>query len=333
MELLLPTCTFNSWAVTDLRDSLVGRLLKADSRTNALKLYFYAITLAGWREIRSAVKTWKQRKQGRVVTVYVGTDHAITDPEAMDLMQHDGIDVCLMQTYRGVFHPKVVWLSGDGSNVIWVGSNNLTRDGLLHNIEFAVVVDAKEAAPGLTQWAAEVADGSTPLSPELLRSYAKERERFERKRAAAHDTTFTWSRKQEPPKKVKDSPVRIGDLIVEIMPEETRGGTQIQIPMAAAGRFFGLHEVGETTTIRLQPKGSTEYRSLVVTVFTNNTVRLSVNELEYRDRPCVMVFRKSGANRITFEIVPESIFPTRYRELLSKCEHQTRAGSRRWTIV
>lgn len=114
---------------------------------------------------------------------------------------------------------------------------------------------------------------------------------------------------------------------------ELTRGTQIQIPMAAARRFFGLHEVGETTTIRLQPKGSTEYRALVVTVFTNNTVRLSVNELEYRDRPCVMVFRKSGANRITFETVPESIFPTRYRELLSKCEHQTRAGSRRWTIV
>ena len=248
-------------------------------------------------------------------------------------MKKDGAEVHLMQAYRGVFHPKVVWLAGSGRNAVWVGSNNLTRDGLLNNIEFAVLIESNAVAAGLTQWADAVATGSSPLSVDLLNSYAAERQRFERKRAAAKDTTFTWSRKQEPRKEGTQSPVRQGDLVVEIMPEETRGGTQIQIPRAAAAQFFGLQRVGQTTTIRLQRKGATETRPLVVTVFQNNTVRLSINELEYRDRPCVMTFRKDLRNRVVFEIVPKSIFPTRYQELLAKCTQQTRAGSRRWALL
>ena len=278
------------------------------------------------------MKKWLRRRPYRTVTAYVGTDHALTDPAALTLMQDDGVDVRLMNVYRGIFHPKVVWLAGRGSNVVWVGSNNLTKDGLLNNIEFAVVIEAKATELGFTQWVDAVAAGSTPLTSELLNSYRAERQSFEKKRATAKDTTFTWSRKREPAKRPPSAQLRKGDLILEIMPEETRGGTQVQFPKAAANAFFGLAKIGQHKTIHLRRRGGAESRELIITVFSNSTVRVSVSELEYRDRPCVIVFRKSAGDRVTFDIVPESIFPSRYRDLIRSCVNQTRTGSRRWAI-
>jgi hypothetical protein len=249
-------------------------------------------------------------------------------------MVNSTIDVRLMKTYRGVFHPKVVWLTGAANHLVWVGSNNLTRDGLLHNIEFAALIKARAVPDGLERWADAVASGSVPATPDVLKSYRTERDTFENRRASAKAITFTWSRKQEPEKKeALKADLLKGDLVIEIMPQETRGGNQIQLPKEAAGDFFGLRDVGDQKTVTLRPLDGSDSRQLVITVFQNNTVRLSINELEYRDRPCVMVFRKRrGGSLIEFEIVPESIYPTRYRSLLAACHRQTRDGSRRWTI-
>ena len=314
-----------------LRDSLVSELA-ADKSSVTLLLFFYAITSSGWNEIRKPALKWKQAKKARVVTVYVGTDHGITDPAAIESMQQAGLDVRLMESYRGIFHPKVVWLSGQRSNLVWVGSNNLTKDGLLHNIEFAVLIKSRDVPTELNRWADAVATGSTALTAALVASYKSEREGFEKKRASAKTTTFTWSKKREPAS-APGPTIGQGDLILEIMPEETRGGNQIQIPKQAAQQFFGLTGVGDQTTIHLRRSGTTETRSLVITIFENNTIRLSINELEYRDRPCVIVFHKARGGVIEFEIVPESIFPSRYRALIALCKRQTRAGSRRWEII
>jgi len=294
-------------------------------------MFFYAITTSGWNEIRKPVMKWMKARSHRNVTVYVGTDHAITDPDVLELMQKETIEVRLMNAYRGVFHPKVVWLKGKSKNLVWVCSNNLTKDGLRNNIEFAVLINSIKIPVGVTKWASTVASGSALLDTELLRSYKEERKNFEKKRADAKATTFTWSQKHEP-KRLSKVIVRKGDLILEIMPKETRGGNQIQFPKEATKEFFGLNTVGEHKTIRLRRKGDTEIRKLVMTVFGNNTVRLSVNEVEYRDRPCVIVFSKDKKDIITFDIVPESIYPTRYRTLIAKCTQQTREGSRRWII-
>ncbi len=331
MHTVLPTCNFDAWTVRSLRDSLLSELA-GDQSSAALLLFFYAITLSGWNEIRKPILRWKRANDTRAVTVYVGTDHGITDPSAIEAMQQAGLNVQLMESYRGVFHPKVVWLKGQRSNSVWVGSNNLTKDGLLNNIEFAVLIQSRDIPLELQRWADAVAAGSSALTAELIASYKSEREAFERRRASTKTTTFTWSKKREPASAPVPSLYK-GDLILEIMPEETRGGNQIQIPRQAARMFFGLARVGDQTEIRLRRGGTTETRSLVITVFGNNTVRLSINELEYRDRPCVIVFHKADDNIIEFEIVAESIFPSRYRSLISLCERQTRAGSRRWEII
>lgn len=330
MHTALPTCKFDTWTITSLRDSLVTELL-ADKTSATLQMFFYAITESGWNEIKKPVLKWMQAKKGRTVTIYAGTDHAITDPNALELMHNSALEVRLMNTYRGVFHPKVVWLKGKTKNLVWVGSNNLTKDGLLNNIEFAVLVSSKDVPSEMVQWTSAVASGSTPINAELIRSYRKERNKFEENRADTKANTFTWSQKKEPETQAKIS-VRKGDLILEIMQKETRGGNQIQIPKEATKEFFGLSTVGAQKTFNLLRKGDKQTRQLVMTVFKNNTVRLSINELEYRDRPCVITFHKQNKNLIVFDIVPENIFPSRYRALIAMCSQQTREGSRKWII-
>ena len=331
MHTHLPTCAFESWTVASLRDSLLSEL-RGDNEGTILKMFFYAITRPGWQELQETLQHWRRSLSARRVVAYVGTDHGITDPKALKEMHDDEVDVQVMKTYQGAFHPKVVWLSGATSNSVWIGSNNLTKDGLIRNVEFAVVVKSQEIPQDLMRWADAIADASERLTPELLKSYANERRRYDRRRAKAGVTTFTWSRRVEP-----DGPARHaipgGALIVEVMPKETgTDGNQVQIPRKAARAFFGVTEVGASRTIRLKPKGGTESRPLTMTVFPNKTVRLVISDLEYGDRPCVIVFEQQD-DQVSYEIVPQNIYPTRYGILLSRCGNRTRKRSRRWGIA
>lgn len=329
----LPTLRSGRWNITAFRDSLVATL-RADRASGALRMYFYAVTTSGWDQIRSPILRWKRERKGRQVTLVVGTDHGITDPRALKWIQDDGVEVRLMLEYQGVFHPKVVWLRGAKGNAVWIASNNLTRDGLLSNIEFAVLVKSPGIPSAFTSWTEEVERGSALLTQDLLDSYAGERKAFESTRAVANATTFTWKRRTEPRKRTPARAAAPGDLVVEVMPRETGSeGNQLQLPIAATSAFFGLNKVGATKSVALRRAGSSVTRSLTMTVFRNNTVRLSIGDLEYRDRPCVIVFRKSRRNVVDYDIVSQGIFPSRYLSLLNLCTSQTRTGSRRWGIA
>jgi hypothetical protein len=329
----LPTLRSGRWSVAAFRDSLVATL-RADRASSALRMYFYAVTTSGWEQIRSPILRWKGDRKGRQVTLVVGTDHGITDPRALKWIQDDGVEVRLMLEYQGVFHPKVVWLRGAKDNAVWIASNNLTRDGLLSNIEFAVLVKSPQVPSAFASWTEEVERGSALLTQDLLDSYASERKVFESNRAAANATTFTWKRRTEPRQRMLARATAPGDLVVEVMPRETGSeGNQLQLPIAAASAFFGLNKVGATKSVALKRAGGSVTRALTMTVFRNNTVRLSIGDLEYRDRPCVVVFRKSRTNVVDYDIVSQGIFPIRYLSLLSLCTNQTRRGSRRWGIA
>lgn len=145
MDAALPTGSFGSWTVTKLKDSLISALT-GDGRGDGAKLrfYFYAVTLSGWNQLRDSVRTWLECDDGRSACAYVGTDHAITDPAGLEEMAEDGVAVRLMRDYRGVFHPKVVWLERAHESCVWAGSNNITRDGLVNNVEFAVAIRSAE---------------------------------------------------------------------------------------------------------------------------------------------------------------------------------------------
>jgi len=332
MNNLLATSKFASWEVTELLNSLRSELPK-DTKCHTLRMYFYAISSRGWQEVRGVITRWRAAKSGRRVVAYVGTDHGLTDAAAMEQMDREHIEVRLMMRYQGIFHPKVFWLEGKNTNLIWVGSNNLTRDGLINNIEFAVAIRSERTAmESLVRWSEQIELASDNFSNELLSSYKNELGKYQRNLSTTQKRTFTWSKKREP---LLASGNRLGpgDLVLEIMPQETRGGNQVQIPIAAASVFFGVSGVGHSKLIRLRCAGNPDTRELLVTVFENNTVRISLNELEQGDRPCVIHFRKLKGGTIEFEIVPESIFPARYQQLLLACGQQTRKGSLRWTIL
>ena len=326
MSEYLPTGSFATWTVTTFKDSLISTLESDDvpGVTN-LYFYFYAVTLRGWSEIRQAVLAWMMFDSHREVSAYVGTDHAITDPEGLEAMRDDGIDVHLMQNYSGVFHPKVVWLKRPNKTHIWAGSNNMTRDGLVNNIEFAITIQCTYIPQDLLRWADEVHHGSVDLTARNLQSYSNQRSQFERERMKNKTTAFTWHERGDPP--FQDHPlVQAGALVVEIMPRETgAGGKQIQLPINAARIFFGLvNNVEITLAERGHPEST---RQLTMTLFQNHTVRLVISELEYRDRPCVIVFYRIDRYSYEFEIVREAITPKQHRQLLSECcNNQTRLG-------
>jgi hypothetical protein len=342
-------------------------LLQNDRTATELRLYFYAVTTAGWRELSADVATWKAVTADRTVTAYIGFDHALTDPKALEEMRDASVAIRLLRRYNGIYHPKVLWFVEAGAGHLLVGSNNLTLDGLKSNIEFATLTQLVAADVNLDNWHGAVHMASDPLTGDLLDGYGREREAFGKARAKAKVAgTFTWSKRSSggtPPripvilpitarKKRRAAPKpiiipagptalpnlgspAIDDLILEIMPLETgTGGSQIQIPMQAAREFFRLRNGAYAqVAVSLRNVATGDQRNLTMTRFRNATARLVIRELDYRDRPCFVLFRRTGTRKFDFEIVRLAIDPDRYRLLLSRCGSPTRIGSRRWVHV
>ena len=329
----LPTWISGKWCVAAFRDSLISTLRK-DRSCNNLYMYFYAVTQSGWDQVRQSILNWKSSKKNRNVTLFVGTDHGITDPSALEQISKDGVDVRLMLKYHGVFHPKVVQLSGKSRQVLWVGSNNLTRDGLLNNVELAVLVTGRSLSASFTRWAQLIESASVPLTRDLLNSYKRQRRKFEKQRAKAKAIAFTWEKRTGSQAPLESAEVEEGDLIVEVMPKETGGdGKQLQLPVKAASGYFNVGRDGASKKVTLQAKDGSVTREVTMTMFHNYTVRIVIGDLEYRDRPCVIVFRREPNDLFLYEIVAQNIFPVRYKELLALCTEQTRSTSRRWGVA
>jgi hypothetical protein len=344
----LPTFRSGSWTVTSFRDSLNSELI-TDRESNLLRLYAYAVTESGWNELRSAIIQWKNGQAQKKAIAYIGTDHAITAPQALKRMVDDGVQVRLMKNYSGVFHPKVFWLLGGRKHQLWVGSNNLTRDGLLNNIEFAIHIISEATHPAMEEWHRNVDLASIEFSEDLLRSYSREKQIHEEK--ARGVPSFTWSQKEErsastsqlstPISRAREStatPGRLEErprkLIVEVMPRETsKDGKQVQIPKEAAISYFDCPAVaGKSIEISVCERNSGVTRNLRLTYFGNTTFRISVDSLEFSDRPCMIVFQRRSDNEYEYEIIARSIFPGRYRDLMKLCVNRTNKKSKRWVM-
>jgi hypothetical protein len=327
------------WTITGFHDAALD-LLNTDIESEALRAYFYAVTPSGWRQLEAAATRW-MGVNNRPLLAFVGTDHALTDPVALDEMLGAGVDVRVMRRYRGIYHPKVLWFVRGLGGKLLAGSNNLTLDGLKRNIEFATLTSFAARDADLMSWHNAIETASDILTPTLLASYRAERDRFERRRLKASLPTFTWRDRTSGPIAPPGpgpvptlAPAVVGDLIIEITPRETGAdGRQVQIPSRSSA-FFGLGPgIAATVTVNLRNVSTGEVRALTMTRFGNVTIRLAIHELEPRDRPCVMIFRRVRAAEFDFEIVQESVDPTRYRSLLGLCVNQTRRDSKRWAQV
>jgi len=328
------------WGMTDFRDQ-VAKLLQNDKTSEELRLYSYAVTMSGWNILDAPVKRWMRRTPRRTVAAYVGTDHALTDPDALDAMHSAGIKVYLLRHYRGVFHPKVVWFVQPSGGILLAGSNNLTEDGLSNNIEFATMANLSRADPALEQWHQSIHSASDPYSVALVGSYRKEKERFGRERAKVGSAkTFTWSRRTSGGSSIRgyesvteSIDLKSGDLVLEVMPRETSAeGRQVQIPSAVANRFFRLGSaIGASERLSVVHERTSEERRLTMTRNRNHTTRLSIRELDYRSRPCVLRIRKLSATRFSVLVVRRSIDPEGYATLIGLCPQPS--GRRRWRMV
>lgn len=328
-----------AWAVTDFL-AAAERVCEADEQSRQLRLYFYAATESGWKRLRKSILNWCKAQDGRAVTAYIGTDHALTDVAALEAMQSEGIEVRMMRHYTGIFHPKVIWLVGKTGGTILAGSNNLTEDGLRNNIEFATVTTLAQVDANLQTWHDEIHKASEPVTAALIKSYAKEKEAYGKRRATSGlGGDFTWSKRTSgtAAKRPNTKPAAAGAasgsrLILEVMPRETsEEGRQVQIPMDAARGFFGLGKtVGNSINLDLNNVDTQESRSLVFTLHHNATARLSIREIEYSSRPCVLIFTKKGRRIFDFELVRRAIDPSRYDVLIAECKQAPPA--RRWKL-
>lgn len=333
----LPTMQAASWAMSRFRDT-AKKLFETDRSCSELRLYFYAATMPGWAIMSSAVARWMKRRPERPVSAYLGTDHALTDPDLMDAMHNAGIHVYLVRHYRGIFHPKVVWLVQPSGGILLAGSNNFTEDGLSNNIEFATLTTLSEVDPTLEQWHRGVHLASDSYSPELVRSYRQEKEKFGRDRAKLGKArTFTWSRRTsgrtQTGQATSPAGVATGDLVLEVMPRETSTeGRQVQIPIPVVNTFFSLGpKIGTSKQVSVVNDQTGQDRVLTITRNKNHTSRLSIRELEYRSRPCVLRIRKQSTTRFSVTIVRQSIDPEGYATLIALCPQSP--PSRRWTVV
>ncbi len=328
-----------AWAITDFLSS-VERMCAADKQSHELRMYFYAATESGWKRIRKSILNWRKPHDTRVVTAYIGTDHALTDAAALDAMQSEGVEVRLMRHYRGTFHPKVIWFVGNPSSTILAGSNNLTEDGLRNNIEFATVTELAQVDANLQKWHDEIHKASEPATAVLIKIYAKEKEKYGQRRATSGQSgEFTWS-KRTSGTSVKKTKAKVSEvigsggpgLILEVMPRETsEEGRQVQIPLAVARGFFGLsNTAGSSISLELSNSDTQESRTLVLTLNRNSTARLSIRELEYSSRPCVLIFTKRGLGKFDFEIVRRAIDPSRFDALIAECKQTS--PDRRWKL-
>jgi hypothetical protein len=341
------------WAVTDFYDSFVACL--REKQAEELRLYFYGVTNAGWNEVERDLRRWKNRT-GKEAVAYIGTDHGLTDPDALQSMIDANISLRVMRHYDGVFHPKVIWFKARRNHTILVGSNNLTRDGLTHNIEFATISQLSSVNDGMKQWHKRVHHASELITTAQLQHYRQERERYQQDAArAGFGGVYTWTGKEgavplpneTPPsrkkkkvakkKAVRSRPVRpvfrSGDLILEVTRRETsEGGRQVQIPSAAARDFFGLQLVtGRRVNFSLRNAMTNRRRDVSMRRNGNATQRISFSELEYSSRPCVILFRRTANANFQYYLYRESIFPRQYRELIAQCTQNF--TQRRWAIV
>ncbi|PTY00566.1 hypothetical protein DB345_00230 [Spartobacteria bacterium LR76] len=288
-------------------------------------MYFYGATQSGWDEIRTHAKQWLRARNKRTIEAYIGTDHALTEPEALTAMKQDGVAVFLLTCYSGIFHPKLIVFSSNKYKLLLSGSNNLTRSGLSSNIEFATAVKIPAGAERFVNWESAIHNSSNALSKTLLKDYEQQRnQRLKKLQKSNVPWQFTWRKRRKAAVRKGASiqpklPIKLeeGTLLYEVMPKETGPmGSQIQILKQVAIGYFGLpNRVGSSVSISLTNVTTGEERCLTMTYNSNTTMRLSIHEASYTERPCFLLFQPKRKKSFDFAVISEALDPMQFQFL------------------
>ena len=317
--------------------------LENDTTSTEFVIVTYALTLDGWILLKDSIQSWRKRRTGRRVIAFVGTDHGISTPEALEQILHDCDKAYHVSAAPSCFHPKIFLLRGPSGMKLWSGSNNFTKAGLSKNMEFGTQVDLPVSHRELKQWLDQIQSVSTELDQALIEIYKKARKAWAKSMGSSE--SFHWTPRHSTSPAASDvveesvyfSEVghRAGDLILQVTPRETGGGgNQIQFPIDAVRNYFrNSARLGARFRGDFRIIGSLSWDSRVPMVYDNDTIRITIPELSISDRPCLIAFRKLAVGEFEYEIIRENSTPIRYRDLLGLCNKQTNRYSRKWGIV
>jgi HKD family nuclease len=158
---------------TDLESVIKSNIIEAHSRCLGLAIAYVSIYGAQF------IRRLKKETRLEEIRLIADVSDAVSHPEAFRIALQDRWQVKIVNRASGIFHPKM-YVAGakfksDGSiqdpHWLMVGSNNLTRGGLINNIECSVLTGlpetAKLAGPAFkTLWS-----NGNLLKPERLTEY------------------------------------------------------------------------------------------------------------------------------------------------------------------
>ena len=88
---------------------------------------------------------WLPASRAPIAQFVVGIDLGITNPDALRTLQQQGATVMVFSEPGRLFHPKVIYLRSEDSEILIIGSNNLTSGGISSNHEVSLAVCRNEA--------------------------------------------------------------------------------------------------------------------------------------------------------------------------------------------
>jgi HKD family nuclease len=256
------------------------------------------------------------------------------------------------------FHPKYFEFRFDTETVVLVGSANLSGGGLSRNGEVGFAVTVPHGDPAeqdLKSYWDEVRASAKKVTAADVTALSKKpgtsRERDAEEGGKKSGKPFLAQKSKAAAKPLfrkilglknlkqgaKDALLgdlteltdRPENLYIQIFPRETGGnhgqpGAAVQFPVATLGTFFGVG-TSENRKVRIEFPGETVEPTFMH--LSNNTHRLRLTPIFTVKRPAVLHLKRIGPDRYRARFIPTSQYAT---VLASKCNRQSRAGSRKW---
>lgn len=158
--------------------SLCGTLedILRKSKPKAIGIASAFVTVQGIKEFIHLSK----HLRGSKCRLVAGIDYTITHPEALSMAKKIGWDVRIGQSNYGIFHPKLI-VAGQNFNkrglitnprCIFVGSSNMTFEGLRKNVECTLVADDSSYAEEAASVFSLIWRQSLKLTDNLLKNYS-----------------------------------------------------------------------------------------------------------------------------------------------------------------
>lgn len=337
-----------------------------DARYTRFRFMTAFVRWAGLSLLHPQLREFADRP-GADVTGFVGIDLGGTTVEALTYLSelpNSTIKIVKSNQDSVVFHPKIYEFSGAAGSLTVVGSSNMTMGGLLSNVEASLVLvgDPSEDLPCDGLFAQLDGPPFTPahvrlvtarvldeLAP-VLDGYTRRAPDTRKDRATGEDELrpdLVFPKPGRPPAKTTSAsgrrpagardgaglaqPSRARESLIVELWDETRGGTQVQLPKQAFEDFFGadgesvvwvtIRHERETYRIRLQ-------------AFSNSTFRISLPFLPLgRQSPRRAVLRFDRIGQDTYTCSVAYLGQREYRRWLSACDRQTTAVSKKWTVL